>query len=96
MANKIIDLLSVGHFYFYYIIGLYVKNNYFFAFILGIIWEIFEYNVTSNKFTKNLLIKYWPIPQKTWDEEAYNINRITDIIFNMLGYHYGNKSKFKF
>ena len=64
--------------------------------IIGILWEIFEYFITKNKFTRNLLIKYWFIPKSIWDEDAFNINRVSDIIFNMLGYHYGNISTYKF
>lgn len=93
--NKIIDFLSITHFLFFYVLGIYVKNNYKFAFILGILWEFLEFFLTSNKFTKNLLINYWIVPQRIWDEDAFNINRISDICFNILGYHFGNKSKKK-
>lgn len=96
MGNKIFDFLSVCHFIIYYVIGRYIKNNYQLAFVLGILWEIFEYFITKNKFTRNLLIKYWFIPKSIWDEDAFNINRVSDIIFNMLGYHYGNISTYKF
>ena len=57
--------------------------------ILGIIWEIFEYLIANNKITRNLLIKYWPIPVRYWDET--NIwNKIFDMIFNLSGYYVGN------
>ena len=96
--NKIFDFLSVCHFFFYYVFGLFVKNNYILAFILGILWEILEYILTSQEFSRKLLIKYWIVPKRIWDEDAFNRNRISDIIFNMLGYHFGNinKNKFKF
>ena len=88
--NRIFDFLSIIHFLVFYIIGKYIKNNYIFAFILGIIWEIFEYFITKNPFTRELLIKYWFISEKIWNEDLFNINRISDLIFNMAGYHLGN------
>ena len=91
--NKIFDILSIWHFILYYIVGLYIKNNYVLAFGSGMLWEIFEYIVTKNKYTRKLLIQYWPISQRIWDEDLFNQNRISDLIFNMLGYHLGNIRK---
>jgi hypothetical protein len=90
--NKFFDFLSIIHFFWFYLLGKIIKNNYLFAFILGIIWEILEYFITKYPFTRNLLIKYWLIPKKIWDEDAFNINRVSDILFNMLGYHFGTKN----
>lgn len=90
--NKFFDFLSIIHFFWFYLLGKIIKNNYLFAFILGIIWEILEYFITKYPFTRNLLIKYWLIPKKIWDEDAFNINRVSDILFNILGYHFGNKN----
>ena len=90
--NKFFDFLSIIHFFWFYLLGKIIKSNYLFAFILGIIWEILEYFITKYPFTRNLLIKYWLIPKKIWDEDAFNINRVSDILFNMLGYHFGNKN----
>ena len=84
-----IDILSISHYINYVILWIYVKNNYILAFVLGIIWEIFEYYITNYEYTKNLLIKYWFIPQKYW-EEKNKYNRVFDIIFNMIGYTIGN------
>jgi len=86
------DPLSIGHFTLYYILGLYLKNYYLVAFLLGIAWEIFEYNLIRNSLVRELLIKHWFIPQRIWDEKSEN--RISDLVFNMLGYHLGNKTKF--
>ena len=41
--NNIFDLLPIGQFIFYYIVGLYNKNNYFNIFIIRAIWEVFLY-----------------------------------------------------
>tara|TARA_Y100000816_G_scaffold283046_1_gene259457 strand:+ start:934 stop:1215 length:282 start_codon:yes stop_codon:yes gene_type:complete len=85
--KEIFDFLSLVHLCFFYIIGLFLKNNYVFAFILGIIWEIVEYGITSTRLTRELLIKYWPVPKRIWDEKLFNPNRLSDLIFNMIGYH---------
>ena len=92
--NNCVDILSLSHFIFFLIFGLYVKNRYILAFLLGIVWEIFEYLVVNNDYIKPLLIKYWFIPQKYW-EEKYVINRVTDLIFNILGYYGGNLRNIK-
>lgn len=89
--NKTFDYLSFVHFFWFYLLGLFLKNNYIFAFFLGVFWEFLEFYITKTPFTRNLLIKYWPVPKKIWDEDALNINRVSDIIFNMLGYHVGNQ-----
>jgi len=95
--NKLFDFLSIVHFFWFYLLGLFLKNNYLTAFAIGVLWEVFEYYITvKNEITRNLLINYWPVPQRIWDEEAFNKNRFSDLIFNMLGYHFGNKSKYLF
>lgn len=93
--NEVFDFLSVIHFLIYFVLGIFIKNKYYLALLLGILWEIFEYTITQCKYTRNLLIKYWIIPQKIWDEDLINMNRISDLIFNMLGYYFGNKFRIK-
>jgi len=88
--GKIIDILSVIHFFIYFCLGLIIKNNYKFALFIGITWEIFEYIITNMNYTKNLLKKYWPINLKYW-EEKNKLNKVFDLLFNMLGYYIGNK-----
>ena len=88
--GDIIDILSVSHFFIYFFFGLIIKNEYKLIFIIGVIWEIFEYIVTNYSYTKNLLIKYWPINLKYWAEKN-NLNKIFDLIINMIGYYIGNK-----
>mgnify|MGYP001236646684 FL=1 len=87
--NKNIDIMSLSHFLIYFILGIFIKNNYKLVILLSILWEITEYIITNNDYTKELLLKYWPIPQRLWDEQKYN--RIYDLIFNMMGYYIGNK-----
>ena len=43
--------------------------------------------------TKKLLIKYWPIPKRLWEEKNI-LNRVFDLLFNMIGYYFGNKIVF--
>tara|TARA_B000000565_G_scaffold247531_1_gene217066 strand:- start:29 stop:313 length:285 start_codon:yes stop_codon:yes gene_type:complete len=88
--TQIIDVMSIIHFFNFLILGIFIKNNYTLALVLGIIWEIVEYNITNTNYTKNLLKKYWPIPQRLWEEKNF-LNRIFDLIFNMIGYYIGNK-----
>ena len=91
---QIIDLLTITHFVYYFIFGLFVKKKYVTTFLLGVLWEIFEYFLANNNRTKEYLIKNWPVPYKYWAEKNI-FNKVFDLIFNMLGYHLGNKSKFK-
>ena len=87
--NQIIDPLSLVHFLQYFIFGLFFKDKYLFVIIASFLWEIFEYHFTRIKAIRKLLIKYWPIPQKYWEEKNF-INRILDIKFNFIGYLIGN------
>ena len=91
--NKIFDINTIIHFFINYILGLYIKKSYVFVFILGIVWEIVEYIITKHPITRKLLIKYWYLPKSMWDEDLWNKNRISDLVFNMLGYHFGNITK---
>ena len=40
---KNLDFLSIIHFLIYFFIGLYWKGHYEIIFIIGVLWEIFEY-----------------------------------------------------
>ena len=55
--GKPIDILSIIHFVNFLILGIFVKNNYKLAFIIGIIWEIFEYIVVNIPYTRKLILK---------------------------------------
>tara|TARA_B100001059_G_C17650178_1_gene484003 strand:- start:235 stop:510 length:276 start_codon:yes stop_codon:yes gene_type:complete len=85
--EKVFDFLSIVHLINFYLIGLVVKKSYVFAFCLGVLWELLEYIITSTSYTRNLLIKYWPVPMEIWDERLINVNRFSDLVFNMIGYH---------
>ena len=87
---KNLDILSISHFLIYYIIGLYIKDNYTLILFLGISWEVFEYYTVRNKTTRDLLYKFWPIPESYWYDSFEH--SLIDILVNMIGYHFGNKS----
>lgn len=88
--NEAFDVMSLCHFFIYFLLGSVIKHNYLLAFVLSILWELFEYFIVKNNFSKNLLRKYWPIPEKYWNET--NIyNPISDIIINIFGYYIGSK-----
>ena len=72
------------------IFGLFVKNKYEVALLIGILWEIFEYSITNWDYSRELLKKHWPIPEKYWNEKNI-FNKLFDLVFNMFGYYIGNK-----
>jgi hypothetical protein len=88
--DQIIDEMSIVHFFNFFILGLLLKNRLLFAFLLGIAWELFEYQFTRDETIRKLLIKYWPIPKRLWEENNI-LNRVFDLCCNMIGYYFGNK-----
>ena len=90
MSQPSIDILSIVHFLQYFILGLFYKKRYKLILLTSIVWEIFEYFIAKNPYTKTLLIQYWPIPQRYWDERNIK-NKYFDILINILGYYIGNK-----
>jgi len=88
---KNIDILSLFHFIIYLFIGYFIKNKYFLALFLGVLWEIFEKILVSNPYTRYLLIEYWFIPIDYIDDTFEH--SITDIIINMIGYTIGSNIK---
>ena len=87
---QIIDILSFNHFMIYFLIGLKFKNYYKLIFILSILWEIFEYTISYIDYTREFMIKYWMVDQYYWNEKNI-VNKLFDVIFNMLGYFIGNQ-----
>ena len=82
------DLMSLSHFTTFMIFGIFIKNQYFLMLILGFLWEFLEIIVVNTAFTRNLLRKYWFVPERYWDESIEN--KYTDLIINIIGYHVGN------
>jgi hypothetical protein len=91
--NMIIDMMGIIHFLIYLFFGILIKNKYKLVFILSILWEVFEYIVANIEFTKNLLVTYWPINIKYWNETNV-FNKLFDLIFNMMGYYIGNQIEY--
>ena len=89
--NKLFDIASFLHFINFVIIGILFKDHYIYAFILGVLWEIFEkyfvnIGYVKNKLLNNIFTKKY---QYLWDENINN--QIIDLIINMIGYYIGNK-----
>jgi len=84
-----IDYASLLHFFNFIIIGIFFKDNYIFAFILGVLWEIFEYYLIKQSKVRKFLLNYFKNLESLWNEDIYN--KITDIIINMIGYTIGSK-----
>ena len=88
---KNIDILSLFHFLIYLFLGYYIKHKYLLALLLGVLWEIFEKFIITNKYTRYLIEKYWFIPINYIDDTFEH--SITDIIINMIGYTIGSNIK---
>lgn len=72
----IINLWSIVHILLYILIGLVLPNKWLLIILFSLIWEIYEY-----------------IMSRLTNDKYYNesfINRILDIIFNLIGYYIGN------
>ena len=85
-----IDIFHLNHFILYFIIGLYYPNKYIIIIIISLVWEIFEYILSTNKTLYYIAKKYWIFPEKYWNENIYN--KIIDIIINLCGYYVGSNS----
>lgn len=91
MNQSLIDLMSISHFLTFFILGIFVKNKYKGALLLGIIWEIFEYIISNNIKIKKFIIENWFVPEKYWNDTFQH--KCMDISINMIGYHIGNLIK---
>ena len=87
--NKPFDFASLLHLFNNIILGIIMKNNYIIAFILGILWEIFEKLFVKNYMTKLNKHKFIKKYEYLWNETL--LNQFVDIIINMIGYYIGNK-----
>ena len=76
MHHGNIDVLSVGHFTFFFILGIFVKDKYKGALLLGILWEIFEIFISHNQTIKNFIVENWVVPEYYWNDKFSH--KITD------------------
>lgn len=89
MKSATFDIFIINHMIFWCIIGYFYPNKYFIVIVLGILWELFEKFIVYNKTLYYFVKKYWPVPEKYWNET--NKNSIIDIFANLLGYYIGSK-----
>ena len=76
MDDKWFNTWSIVHVLWYILFALFIPNNWLFAISISILWEIYEY-IMSCIFKNNDFYA------------EVMINRIFDIIFNLLGYYIG-------
>tara|TARA_B110000977_G_C11004147_1_gene465049 strand:+ start:621 stop:902 length:282 start_codon:yes stop_codon:yes gene_type:complete len=91
MYHGNIDIFSIVHFSTFFTLGLYVKDKYMAALLLGILWEVFEFIISCNQTIKKFVLENWVVPEYYFNDTLSH--KITDIMFNMVGYHIGNKIK---
>jgi hypothetical protein len=75
MNYNILNYYSIIHFIIYFILALFYPNKWIFVIIISILWEILE-----------ILLNYRK--SKLWNETK--LNKITDVIINLLGYGVGH------
>lgn len=90
--NKPLDVMSLTHFGFSFLIGYYNIFNFRCFLTLAILWEIGEYLFAKTKFSYKFE-KVYPIPRHLWDEQLKN--KINDMILNLIGYFLGKKLRKK-
>lgn len=88
MKSTTFDIFTINHLILWTVIGYLYPNKYYLALFLGILWELFERYVVYNKKLYYFVKKYWPVPEKYWNE--INKNSIVDIFVNMIGYYIGS------
>jgi len=84
-----IDINHLNHFTIWIIIGTIMPDKYIIASVLGILWELLEISIVNIKPLYYITKKYWPIPEKFWNETIHN--KIFDFIVNLFGYFIGSK-----
>ena len=89
MLNQLLDITSFAHVFNFMILGLLFPSNYIGAFILGIVWELFEECITKKQVSRDLIVQHFKDYQYLWDETKKN--KVMDLVLNMIGYYLGNK-----
>ena len=83
-----LDILSLFHFLIYFVIGIFIKDQYTLIIIISVLWECFEYYISRTQSIKNKIIQCWPIPFHYWNDSLEH--SLIDIFINILGYSLGN------
>lgn len=85
-----VDLITLVYFVNFFILGLFVKDQYGFAIIAGIMWEVYVGFITSWSVTRDLLIKYYPLPKEYWENRGAGY-AFCDLIIMVIAYSIGNQ-----
>jgi hypothetical protein len=88
MKSNNIDIFHINHLLLWIILGILFPNKYIYAFVLSILWEIFEILLVKIKFLYKLTKKYWVVDETYWNE--IYMNKSFDIVLNMTGYVIGS------
>lgn len=86
--SKLFDLMMINHFIIHFVIGYIIPNNYLLCIIISILWEVFEYFITTWDISYYFFKKYWPIPEYYWNEKFRH--KISDLFINLIGYYFGS------
>jgi hypothetical protein len=86
--NKPLDLMSIIHFLLYLIFGFFFPYKWIPALIIMVLWELFEILIVKVSAFKQIVLKYWFVPEQYWNETW--INKVYDIIFNIAGFIVGS------
>jgi hypothetical protein len=74
---------TLSHLICYIIIGYYYPNEYYYIFIIGILWELYEFSYSYLDICKNI----YRLLLKT--DKMYIVGNIYDPLINLLGYFIG-------
>jgi hypothetical protein len=86
--NKPLDLMTISHFMIYVVIGLFFPYQWTPALVIMVLWELFEILISKVLALKQIVLKYWFVPERYWNEKW--INKTFDIIFNIAGFIVGS------
>jgi len=87
--SKDIDIFHIVHLVEWFIFGYFFPNRYALAFLLMILWELFEKIISSNKILYDFVKKYWTLTTPAHWNETY-INKLLDMLMNIIGYYIGS------
>lgn len=81
--SQIFNGWALSHLVLYTILGYYYPNEYLFVFIVGLLWEIYEFSysyLNICKYIYRTLLK---------TDKMYIVGNIYDPLINMVGYLFG-------
>ena len=91
--DDVVDQFTFVNFGIFFSFGKFYKNlSYNQIVLIAIGWQILKHVFVNINETKNLLVEYWPVPQKYWGESI--LNRIVDVVVMVVAYQYGKTGNF--